>query len=362
MFFVDYERKLGEAAMIFKNKETINKQRAVIGYLMKKIGMNIFKGKSIMNISLPINIFDCRSQLDLWICQNAYAFTLLNLAGQQSNPIERLKYTTCFAISKLHLSGAQLIPFNPILGETLQATINDSKFYLEQTSHHPFITNFYGFGKHYKMHGYIESEASTGVNSVVLYYKGDLYAEFPDGTKHYIIYPSITCSGIMMGSRQLCFRGKLIVTDEKNDLIAVVKLDPDERNVLKKIFQKKLTYPDYFSGMITSLSKNTKKNQDTYSVINEKEMIYSKIEGEFTSHVNFDDKPYWQYDNCSFPHLYRDYYTLPSDSLFREDLFLYKKKEEALAQKSKVGLEDIQRKDKKLRESLPQKAAKILRY
>ena len=59
------------------------------------------------------------------------------------DPIEKLKFSTAFAITKFHLSGAQLKPFNPILGETFQCKIADSMFYLEQTSHHPPISNFY---------------------------------------------------------------------------------------------------------------------------------------------------------------------------------------------------------------------------
>lgn len=76
-------------------------------------------------------------------CQNAYAAILLEKSALQKDPIEKLKFSTAFAISKFHLSGSQLKPFNPILGETFQCKILDSKFYLEQTSHHPPISNFY---------------------------------------------------------------------------------------------------------------------------------------------------------------------------------------------------------------------------
>jgi hypothetical protein len=63
----EYEKKLGSDGMIFSNQEVINKQRAVAGYLIKKIGLNLIKGKSVMNISLPINIFDTRSILELYL-------------------------------------------------------------------------------------------------------------------------------------------------------------------------------------------------------------------------------------------------------------------------------------------------------
>ena len=61
----EYERKLGADGMVYLNQEVIDKQRSVAGYLIKTIGLNLIKGKSIMNVSLPINIFDSRSILEL---------------------------------------------------------------------------------------------------------------------------------------------------------------------------------------------------------------------------------------------------------------------------------------------------------
>ena len=48
----------------FIDQETIRKQRGVLTYLIKKIGINLLSGKSIMNVSLPIHIFDSRSMLE----------------------------------------------------------------------------------------------------------------------------------------------------------------------------------------------------------------------------------------------------------------------------------------------------------
>ncbi len=96
------------------------------------------------------------------------------------------------------------------------------------------------------MYGYNESEASTGANSVKVYYKGNLIVEYPDGTKHKVIYPNMKLTGTMMGSRALKFRGKLFIIDKANDLISQIQLDPDERGFFKKMVSKKQTFPDYF--------------------------------------------------------------------------------------------------------------------
>ena len=70
--------------------------------------------------------------------------------------------------------------------------------------------------------------------------------EYPDGTKHTIIYPTLKLAGTMMGSRELKFRGMLFIVDQTNDLISQIMLDPDDRGFFKKMVSKKQTYPDYF--------------------------------------------------------------------------------------------------------------------
>jgi hypothetical protein len=112
-------------------------QRGIIGYFLKKIGSNIISGQSIMSISLPINIFDERSLLELFAFQNSLAPYFLDKAGEETQALERLKLTTTYAVTMLHLSVTQLKPFNPIWGETFQARIGSGMIYLEQTSHHP---------------------------------------------------------------------------------------------------------------------------------------------------------------------------------------------------------------------------------
>lgn len=65
LFVNEYERKLGADGLVFTNAAVIDKQRSTAGYLIKNIGLNLIKGKSIMNVSLPINIFDTRSIIEL---------------------------------------------------------------------------------------------------------------------------------------------------------------------------------------------------------------------------------------------------------------------------------------------------------
>jgi len=61
MIHTAYERTFNEPGLILRNKDMQSRQDKVIGYLIKKLGSNLIKGKSIMNISLPVTIFDKRT-------------------------------------------------------------------------------------------------------------------------------------------------------------------------------------------------------------------------------------------------------------------------------------------------------------
>lgn len=47
--------------MVFVNQAEIDAQKDVIKHIIKQIGSNLVSGKSIMNMSLPVEIFDDRS-------------------------------------------------------------------------------------------------------------------------------------------------------------------------------------------------------------------------------------------------------------------------------------------------------------
>jgi hypothetical protein len=55
----------GTEGLEFIDQETLKKQRGVMTYMIKKVGANLLSGKSIMNVSLPIYIFDPRSVLEV---------------------------------------------------------------------------------------------------------------------------------------------------------------------------------------------------------------------------------------------------------------------------------------------------------
>ncbi len=260
-------------------------------------------------------------------------------------------------MTTVHLAVAQLKPFNPILGETFQAKVDDSMFYIEQTSHHPPILNFLFLGANYKAYGYYEPEINTGANSIRARFKGSYTIELKDKSIYKVFFPEFKLSGTLFGNRSIKYCGTMNIADEANDLLAYVEMEPDDRGFFKKIFtKKKAMMPDYFRGIITIMSKNSKfdKKEKMYTNVDLSKNILCNIEGEFSNHLKFEGVNFWNYEQCEHPDFKRMSYTLPSDSTFREDLNWLKKGDESMSQKAKIKMEDNQRNDKHLREKKKQ--------
>lgn len=120
---------------------------------MSTFKKNLFSGKGILNISLPVEIFNCDSNLQR-LCESlALAPDVLEKQACQANPVDRFKWCVAFAFTNSVLYFDIEKPFNPILGETFQGFIDGCPVYAEQISHHPPITSIYFIGRGYKIYG-----------------------------------------------------------------------------------------------------------------------------------------------------------------------------------------------------------------
>ena len=123
-------------------------------------------------------------------------------------------------------------------------------------------------------------------------------------------------------------------------------------NLISQITSRKYIY-NIYSGFIANVS-NIKYDAKKVCYTCDKQHILSRIEGEWTSYVKIDDKVVWEHGMYPLFPLEKQAFTLPSDSLFREDLVLLKTGDLELAQKAKTNLEEVQRNDRKLREKFKQ--------
>jgi hypothetical protein len=115
---------------------------------------------------------------------------------------------------------------NPILGETYELAWQDgSRIYLEQTSHHPPVSNYimYGPNNTYKFHGFSNFSSNAGLNSLTVRNKGKRIIEFPDGTiiEYSFCYESY--SNTFWGTFRHESLGDIIYKDLTNGYECVVK-------------------------------------------------------------------------------------------------------------------------------------------
>jgi len=352
MISKDYKRVFGDKGLIYSNNEVVSRQRSMLTLILKNFGKTIFQGRSVLYLSLPVQIFDERSNLELLAYQNITCLEILKKGALEKDPLEQLKYTVTFMMSRLHLSAAQEKPFNPILGETLQLKTVDTEFYYEQTSHHPPICNFLILNKYFKVYGYDQADPNTGLNSVCCKFTGRFFVEYlTSKTIHEMILPTFKIEGTTLGTRKIYFTGKAQVIDKKNDLISEIHIDPEEKGFISKLFSKKQTYPDYFKGFITKISSNSSYKDNKFVIKNSEKNVISNVEGEYSQFVLIDDKEYWEYNpNLKNPWI-NPSYLMKSDSSLRHDILLIKKLEYDHCQNAKIKLEERQREDKKLRDN-----------
>lgn len=190
------------------------------------------EGKGVVAVSLPVRLFERRSAIermcDLWTTGPLYLLE----AAKETNPVERLKKIIVFHISGLHMSVEMRKPFNPIIGETLEAYWPDNtKIYAEHISHHPPITAYLVEHRDgmYKYHGTYEYTAKLTDfgNSVTGRQVGDNIITFADGSTIVYQFPFMKISGLLFGKRTVKFSGKIEYTDDQNGLKAELKFNSE---------------------------------------------------------------------------------------------------------------------------------------
>eukprot|EP00696_Hemimastix_kukwesjijk_P009341 gnl/Hemi2/21834_TR7289_c0_g1_i1.p1 gnl/Hemi2/21834_TR7289_c0_g1~~gnl/Hemi2/21834_TR7289_c0_g1_i1.p1 ORF type:complete len:435 (+),score=130.94 gnl/Hemi2/21834_TR7289_c0_g1_i1:145-1305(+) len=324
--------------------EAIERHRKVSWEFVKKIGSSILQGKNLMHISLPVGLFEPRSYLermtDIW----CYAPVFLTAAALASNdPLERFKYVVAFVISGLHHTCHAGKPFNPILGETFEATYADgTTICCEQTSHHPAVSHFQINGPNglYVMTGHGQPTASFRGNSVKGNQKGVNSIRFSDGTVITHTLPNVWMQGVLWGDRLFEYLGKMKVDDDTNNLHLELEFNPDG-GFFKTLFSSAKHPTDWFRGQITqNVCKPGSKPKPHNLML---------VEGSWLTHLDIGNVRYWEVDRFRGFRPQPVANPLPSDSRFRADLQFLSVDDFERAQEHKVVLEERQRYEENLR-------------
>lgn len=187
--------------------------------------------------------------------------------------LERFKKVIAMAVAGLYISPSQEKPFNPLLGETLQAYWPDgTKAYCEHTSHHPPITNFYVVSKDFKMHGNLQLVGRFKKNSLVGGFQGIVNIEFNDGQIISYNYPQFKAGGMIMGSRIVEWEERMNFEDKKNKYESTLTFGAVRR---KNLFRKAIGKVDDLRGELK---------------INDQEIC--KIEGNWLKNLVIDEEEY----------------------------------------------------------------------
>ncbi len=357
---MDYVSQPEKPGLLYKNEESKKKIYKTAKYLVAKMGKNILTGKSILNVSFPVFIFDKRTLHQAFCHEHRLAPYYLTRAAYSPDVLERLKWVTVHLLSFLHLTTTQVKPFNPLIGETFQCRIGNLRIYLEHTVNHPITANFYAIDddKLYEMFGYQITDASVTPNTCTATRLGLYYIRFiKDNTIFRIRIPDAHVRGTTMGDRMFSYENKCLVIDTTNRLCSYIEVNPPEKKSSGGMLgsfsffkSKKTNFPDYFQGHIVNSKYVQVDENGSNHILLKGYTSVSKISGEWTNNIKFDDVEYWKIHDENILTMYHDEnYMLPSDGSLRTDLKCLERDKEDASQKEKERLEVRQREDRKLR-------------
>ena len=355
---IDYVTNNEKPGLLYINEEAKKKIYKTAKYLIAKMGKNILTGKSILNVSFPVFIFDKRTLHQAFCHEQRLAPYYITRAIYSPDILERLKWITVHLMAFLHLTTTQVKPFNPIIGETFQCRIGNLKLFLEHTVNHPITANFYGIDddKTYEMFGYQITDASVTPNTCMATRLGLYYIKITkDNTLYRIRIPDALVRGTTIGDRMFSYENKCLVMDITNKICSFIEVNPPSKEGggflgLGKLFKKRENFPDYFCGHIVSSDfVQVDENGSNHTLLKGYQSI-CKISGEWTNNIKFDDEEYWGiYDEPLLTMYHDENMMLPSDGSVRSDLICFIKGDIDSSQKEKEGLEVRQREDRKLR-------------
>lgn len=368
-YMSDY--KVKDFGIVCTNQDIVSNQSGIFKEAAVQLAKSLFKTGSFISLSLPIRIFEERSMLEKYCSWWINAPLLLKPAGETKDSVTALKYTITFYLSSLHHSASQLKPFNPILGESLQVSLDDgSKIYLEHTSHHPCVSNFYVVDKdkNYNISGYYDMQVEGMMKMIYTNYiyiihkgKNSVYLKGTNKTIDVQI-PKIILGGIAYGERYVLWDNYMKLEDRSSNLKVIIQFNLKGKKVHEiygEIFKhdySKEKKKDFFE----SFSKSPFPTDRT--------LVISTITGSYLENICFNGETFLEVNSIKLSNVNHDSndqcYILPSDARYREDInwltksFQVKENSNELklmfdnfAQEWKLGLEAQQRHDKKLRES-----------
>jgi len=228
--------------------------------MMKTMGKNLITGqlKSLISMRTPAYIHSHMSYLDAARGEFHFMETFMEraLSAEPFDPIALLKNLTVAQMASVHSAPTEfgiLSPLNPILGETcLYKTEKGSTMYLEQTSHHPPISNFHFIGPEatpYEIWGHVEYKVNVRglFSAVTIGYPGKVTLRLPNGTEVQMQTVTAELTNLMSSKKTFTLTNQVVTVDKTNGYHAVTEFDvgKDQRNgYISSFFKSKKVEED----------------------------------------------------------------------------------------------------------------------
>lgn len=342
-------------AVELMNSEADKEMKNVFSQIVLKLGKSFFVS-NIQGLSLPAGFNEGRSETDRALDPFRILSIYFTKAANTSDKIERMKLISVACFASIYLNLRMKKSFNPLLGETSQATLEDgSRVFLEQISHHPPMMCLYCVGKD-NCYIYSHSCVPNGdfkINFILLNLGLKAKIVFKDGQTIKIVnIPKIKITGLIQGTRSSYFKGYHESIDVQSNLRTVIYIDFGKKK--HYIGSTKTHTRDQIEGIIyESTNINIPCNPkgcriEDLTDIKEKKVF---ITGSIFDKIDCDGKNYWHIDKILPLKMYFDPSPIPSDWRYREDLILVRRKDCQAADKWKDAIEIRQRRDRKEREN-----------
>lgn len=339
-------------------KEIKKRQKSALTKVFKQAAVKLLEGKNVVGMSLPINIFQPRSTIERLGDLFRFFPHYCNLAAESDDEIERVKLVTSAVIASCQFQMNQWKPFNPILGETYQCRYDEhTELFLEHTSHHPAISNFYLKGRKWTCFGAILYNGKVRPNTVSLFSETWSTVRFDDGRELKFNWPWLQMGNFLIGTRKIAMIKMVCVKNEDARIKCVVKFNKEVKKKMLGLVSV-IAYNEVYGSLyiydpIREKEMIKKKFYDTVSSfckMKDIEHEIEKVSGNWLKSLCFDDKEYWSALNPEFAKKQVSVKTcLPSSFRYREDLiWLYYGNLERAAVWKDI-LEVQQRKERKIR-------------
>eukprot|EP00767_Chilomastix_cuspidata_P003916 gnl/Chilomastix_cuspidata/4042.p1 GENE.gnl/Chilomastix_cuspidata/4042~~gnl/Chilomastix_cuspidata/4042.p1 ORF type:complete len:422 (+),score=169.64 gnl/Chilomastix_cuspidata/4042:860-2125(+) len=359
----------GSPGLVVTDTETLKKQHGVIASFARQIGVNILQGKNIMNVSLPVTLFEPRSMLQR-VVEYYRRPDLLDAAAAAATPLARFKLVCAFVVSGLHRVSGNCKPFNPILGETFEARVGGARVFAEQTLHHPPVSTVLlaHAARAWRLRVSANMSAKFAGNSVRARQKGSSHLEFatraPSGfaSEAAWTYPLVVFHGLAFGQRWGRYAGTLVVRDVSAGLYLQATFNAKPKKGLPLPFRRRAHAPPAhaFRGGIFRTDPDALRADPEPEAVNARvargdhvypgSVLVAEAHGSFLGTFVVDGEVLWSISEPLEPISpvpLAD--SLPSDCRFRPDLICLAQSRLSEADKGKRFLEEMQRRDRALR-------------